>query len=271
MKSNEQELTDDSNKVFWDELCGSSLARSIGITDHSINSLKRFDQAYLDYYPYLLKHINPQRMKGKKVLEIGLGYGTVGQRIAEERADYLGIDIASTPVEMIKHRFEIMRLQLNAFQANFLENELEANRFDYVISIGCFHHTGDIPKCVDETYRILKPGGMAIIMVYNQFSARQWFRWPIKTFRALFQENDESSINQRSAYDTNIEGSVAPVTDFSSIRYLRKLFGQFSNVNFTKENFNNVRVLGRQIISRKGLLSWPAHLLGLDIYIEAQK
>jgi hypothetical protein len=31
------------NAEFWDELCGSHLAKSLGITDSSVESLKKFD------------------------------------------------------------------------------------------------------------------------------------------------------------------------------------------------------------------------------------
>src|SRR4051812_21685656 len=40
-----------NNARFWDELCGSALARSLGIADASRESLSRFDRAYLDLYP----------------------------------------------------------------------------------------------------------------------------------------------------------------------------------------------------------------------------
>jgi hypothetical protein len=47
------------NAGFWDELCGSALARQLGITDASADSLRRFDEAYFGFYPYLLRHLQP--------------------------------------------------------------------------------------------------------------------------------------------------------------------------------------------------------------------
>ena len=44
---------DARNAAFWDELCGSVLAEQLGITEASPENLRRFDQAYMDYYPYL--------------------------------------------------------------------------------------------------------------------------------------------------------------------------------------------------------------------------
>ena len=48
-----QEAIDAENARFWDELCGSSLARNVGVNDASAESLRRFDAAYLAHYPYL--------------------------------------------------------------------------------------------------------------------------------------------------------------------------------------------------------------------------
>ncbi len=72
--------TDQANAEFWNELCGSNLAQRIGITDHSKSSLERFDRAYLEYYPYLLRHVRLDELANRRVLEIGLGYGSLGQQ-----------------------------------------------------------------------------------------------------------------------------------------------------------------------------------------------
>src|SRR5829696_8405598 len=92
---------DRANAEFWDELCGSTFAHALGITDHSLDSLARFDQAYLAFYPYLLRRVGLDEMAGKKVLEVGLGYGSLSQKIAEVAADYTGLDVAAGPVRMV--------------------------------------------------------------------------------------------------------------------------------------------------------------------------
>ena len=42
---------------FWNELCGSRLARSPGIEEVSIESLQQFDLAFLGLYPYQSQHV----------------------------------------------------------------------------------------------------------------------------------------------------------------------------------------------------------------------
>ncbi len=46
-----------SNAAFWNEPCGSHAARMLGVTDASIESLRKFDDWYLDFYPYLNSYI----------------------------------------------------------------------------------------------------------------------------------------------------------------------------------------------------------------------
>ncbi len=86
------------NSEFWNELCGSQLAKFLGITDSSQESLKKFDDWYFNFYPYLFDHIPFSNLKNKDILEVGLGYGTVSQRLAESGANYTGLDIAGVPL-----------------------------------------------------------------------------------------------------------------------------------------------------------------------------
>ena len=147
--------TDAANAVFWNELCGSSFARALGIKDHSIASLQRFDRAYLDLYPYLLQHVPVHTMRGQSVLEIGLGYGTLGQQIAAAGADYTGLDIAAGPVDDDEPPPADAGLPGKAMQGSMLECPLPDGSMDCVVSIGCFHHTGNLQRCIDETWRVL--------------------------------------------------------------------------------------------------------------------
>jgi 2-polyprenyl-3-methyl-5-hydroxy-6-metoxy-1,4-benzoquinol methylase len=44
-------------------------------------------------------------LRGKSVLEVGLGYGTVSQKLAEGGAFFTGFDTADNPVAMVTHRY----------------------------------------------------------------------------------------------------------------------------------------------------------------------
>jgi hypothetical protein len=56
------------------------MAEALGIRDQSAELLRKFDEWYFDFYNYLDRHIRFEKLKGKKVLEVGLEYGSVPQK-----------------------------------------------------------------------------------------------------------------------------------------------------------------------------------------------
>src|SRR5215204_1479210 len=60
----EQQTVDQRNAAFWDTLCGWNMAREAGITGESADDLRRFDELYLGFYPYL-EHYVPETFEGK--------------------------------------------------------------------------------------------------------------------------------------------------------------------------------------------------------------
>lgn len=99
---------DNANADFWQELCGSNAALMLGIEDASRASLDTFDSWYLNFYPYL-RSIFPERFAdGTRVLEVGLGYGTIASYLMRSGARYFGLNVASAPVEMAKHRSDLL-------------------------------------------------------------------------------------------------------------------------------------------------------------------
>ena len=273
-----QSETDIRNAAFWNELCGSGLARSIGITDRTPESLRKFDEAYMAMYPYLARYVTAENLTAKRTLEIGLGYGTLGQLIALRGCQYHGLDIADGPVEMMRYRLALLGKEAGARvqKGSALDIPYPDGIFDYVYSIGCLHHTGDLPKAVSEVYRVLAPGGRAVVMLYNRYSFRQLaqlrtkYVWEILTGRRRRGSFGEAV---RARYDSNAAGDAAPHTDFVSRADVRRyLFKRFSSVRINVQNFDGyVLFRGRIVIAREKLLGNVARILGTDLYIVATK
>jgi SAM-dependent methyltransferase len=260
-----QELLDRSNAEFWDTLCGSNFAQSIGITGREPEDLHRFDAAYLARYPYLEGYVPPD-LSGKKVLEIGLGYGTLGQLLAERGAEYHGADIALGPVAMMRKRLEWLgRPNDEVRQASALDLPWGEETFDYVYTIGCLHHTGDVKRGVDEVHRVLRPGGRAVVMLYNRHSLRLLVFTLRRRLRGMSSGEIEAAL--RKTYDADAEGEAAPHTDFVSKAEARALFARFSRVRIDVQNFDGFP-FG---LKREWFLNNLARLVGLDLYITADK
>lgn len=272
-----QRNVDDSNIEFWNELCGSALARSLGITEVSSENLKRFDQAYFDYYPYLSGYVRREDLKDKRVLEIGLGYGTLGSFIARHGSAYFGLDIAWAPAKMMNYRLGNLKsdFRSGSGQGSALALPFANNYFDYVYTIGCLHHTGNLSLAVTEVHRVLKPGGKAIVMLYNLNSFRQivQVRWIRLRDRLIFRKSREDvETKVRALYDVASTGAAAPFTEYLSPAQVRQLFGLFSRIDVDIQNFEDYSFMkGRINLSRKWFLNNIARVLGLDLYIKATK
>jgi ubiquinone/menaquinone biosynthesis C-methylase UbiE len=265
------------NSAFWDELCGSQLAKALGVTDSSPESLKRYDEWYMHYYRYLHLHIPKFELCGKSVLEIGLGYGTVAQWLAEGGANYTGLDIANGPVEMVRHRLAQTELTGKVFAGNILKAPFDDDSFDAVVAIGSLHHTGDLQHALDECRRVLKVGGSLHFMVYNAYSYRRFAEVPWATLGYRVREwlghrgvIGASQARQRASYDANSRGDAAPHTDWISKRSLRYLCREFSTFVVRSENIASEYFFKRNQRERLLFTSWP-QLCGLDLYAHAVK
>jgi SAM-dependent methyltransferase len=267
----------EKNERFWDELCGSQLAKYLGITDSDPDSLKKFDDWYFNFYPYLDRHIEFSSLSGEKVLEVGLGYGTVSQRLAESGAIYNGLDIAAGPVGIVNHRLSQNNLNGLAVQGSILEPPFENESFDAVIAIGCLHHTGDLQLAIIKCLNLLRPGGRLTFMVYYAYSYRRWMQAPLDTLKYKLEEQSgrlgvvgASGARQRAAYDKSVTGEGAPHTDWISKTSMKNLCAKYSKVELHIENIDVIppfRFWSRAQLLKTRLPS----IFGLDLYATATK
>ncbi len=274
MMSPSQHDIDIQNAEFWNELCGSGLARSLGITEPSPQNLLRFDEAYFGIYHYLYDYTRPYALAHKKTLEIGLGYGTLGQHLVEQGAEYYGLDIATSPTKMMRYRLTLMNKAKNTLTGSALAIPYHSDSFDFVYTIGCLHHTGNLSLAVAEVYRVLKPGGHAIVMLYNRHSFRQLVQVLIERWRTQWKTRGRWSFAEkvRALYDTNAAGQAAPHTDYVSPAEARQIFEKFTDIQIDVRNFDAYYLpITRWYIPREKLLDNVGRILGLDLYIRAQK
>lgn len=260
------------NNEFWSELCGSHLAKVLGIEDDTEASLKKFDDWYMDYYPYLVSHLPSGDLTGKRVLEIGLGYGTVSSVLMKMGAEYTGVDVAAGPVSMNQHRANLLGAIATSKQASACELPFDDETFDHVVSIGCLHHTGNLPLALQEVQRVLKPGGELHVMVYNALSYRQWLGKPFETTRRAFadpSEPDLASIDD-VRYDANEDGEAAPETVYVKKSELALMLDQCSDIRIVSENVAAINPLNWAWVRR--LSNWTfGSSVGLDLYTTARK
>lgn len=269
------EELDQRNAEFWDELCGTTFARALGLVGRDRHTLEVFDRAYFAFYPYLMGYLDRFDLAGKRVLEIGLGYGTLGEELARRGADYSGLDIAEGPVRMMRHRIEMLgrgRAE-RVTQGSVLAMPFADETFDFVFAIGVLHHTGDLRTSIDQVRRVLVPGGRAVVMVYHAGSWRQWRQVRSRRSWARIRGRaGPSEIEVAQMYDSNASGTAAPHIDYVSRPEVADLFSSFTAVEVKARNFDDLRYMPGRVIRRQRIIGTPLEAwLGLDLYIVATR
>lgn len=101
------------------------------------------------------------------VLEIGCGSGFDSQWTARQHPELscYGVDLGEN-IEGVAHRDRSIA-NLHYMRGDALNLPLEDKAVDSILSFGVFHHTPEPQMCMDEAYRILKPGGSICIYLYT--------------------------------------------------------------------------------------------------------
>jgi len=108
--------------------------------------------------------------RGKRVLEIGCGNGADAVMFAKHGAAYVGVDLTDTAVDATRRHLACEGLEGRCGLANVEHLCYAKESFDIVYSFGALHHTSSPEKAVHEVWRVLKPGGVALIMLYHRHS-----------------------------------------------------------------------------------------------------
>ncbi|MCK4550327.1 MAG: class I SAM-dependent methyltransferase [Candidatus Aenigmarchaeota archaeon] len=148
--------------------CGSSTLKSKKGSKEFFEDVIRY--RYEVYAPWLKKIISKEDVKGKKLLEVGCGMGIDLLQFAKKGAICTGIDLTPNHVLLAKKLFRTNDIKANIVNGDAETLKFHKNSFDYVYSHGVIHHTPNTEKALSEIYRVLKPGGKALIMVYHKNS-----------------------------------------------------------------------------------------------------
>src|SRR5262249_17010217 len=100
--------------------------------------------------------------KGSRLLDGGCGTGEWTLYFQQKGFDVCGLDISRTTVEKLKSYFPDSRFVVGDIR----KTDFPDNTFDAYYSWGAFEHFEiGLGPCLDEAYRVLKPGGWLFISV----------------------------------------------------------------------------------------------------------
>jgi 2-polyprenyl-3-methyl-5-hydroxy-6-metoxy-1,4-benzoquinol methylase len=154
---------------YWDrQPCNSKNS------DKSQGTLEYFEEIKRNRYfvePHIPHFAEFSSFSGKNVLEIGCGIGTDGAMFAQNGANYSGIDLSKSSIELAKKNFSIRGLNADLYHStqhdlSDILSKFNDKHFDLIYSFGVLHHSTRAQDIVNSLPRVLKLDGEFRFMVY---------------------------------------------------------------------------------------------------------
>jgi ubiquinone/menaquinone biosynthesis C-methylase UbiE len=168
------------------------------ITRHPVGSAGFFadlDQYHFEKLHHLLRLVPFDAVKGQKVLEVGCGAGTDLVRFARGGAEVYGVDLAESAIELAKKNFAINGLTADLRVADGEHLPFPDHTFDLVYAHGVVQYTANDLALIAEARRVVKPGGLVIVQVYNRVS---WLNALSKVMKVGLEHDDAPVLKKYS-------------------------------------------------------------------------
>ncbi|MBI5952680.1 MAG: class I SAM-dependent methyltransferase [Chloroflexi bacterium] len=281
MKAMEQthSLKKDGSK-FWDaNPCGGSWS-----------TYQEFMEWYQRTEPSLYKILDNYEWHDKKVLEVGCGQGSTLNYISSFGAFIYGLDMSLQSLRQARVGAAELgsASMVSLLQADAENLPFSSNAYDIVLSIGVLHHTADTAGSISQIYRLLKPGGQAVVMLYRSGNPKWWMTSLLRAFSRLvdFISGKPNvlleSLRARQQRDSSsgtalLELFGVPILKAFSNRESRKMFASFTEVRITNQLPGFLRLVDilpwlkpiRSFLNRVD--QFTEHMWGFYQVIEARK
>jgi len=212
-------------RSFWNaNPCGTRYTKEVYLNKKFYEEIEI--HRYSDH-AYLKNAINVNSYNGKTVLEIGAGVGTDLRQFAKSGARVIGTDLTLNSVKITKKGFELFNLKGLFGIADAEDLPFEDKSFDLVYSCGVLHHTVNTQKAIDEVYRVLKPKGEAIIMLYNKRSWNYYIN--VLLFRGLILGKRFGRTKQK-LINLSTDGEDCPLSKVYTKKQITNMFGKFKRI-----------------------------------------
>jgi len=162
----------------------------------------------------------------KNILEVGVGAGTDHLQWARAGAICHGVDLTDEAIETTQRRLETYGFHSNLKRINAEILPFEDNFFDVIYSWGVIHHAEHPDQIIKEIYRVLKPNGVFIGMMYGRCSIKALRLW---LSHALFKGKPWRSLGDVIWHHMESVGTKAYTANETRI-----LFSQFQKVHIDK-------------------------------------
>jgi ubiquinone/menaquinone biosynthesis C-methylase UbiE len=128
----------------------------------------------MDRFQTLAQRLAPQISRSSRVLEIAPGPGYLAIELAKlTGCRMIGVDISRTFVRIAQENAERAGVDIAFDEGDAADLSLPSNVFDLVVCCAAFKNFTRPLAALDEMYRVLKPGGTALIVDLRKDFSKQ--------------------------------------------------------------------------------------------------
>jgi len=224
---------------------------------------------YGEYAPWMPKTMEFERHAGEDVLEIGGGMGTDLAQFASHGARVTDLDLSAGHLTLAKENFLVRGLQGRFIQHDAETLMFDDNSFDVVYSNGVLHHTPNTRRVVQEILRVLKPGGLAIVMVYAEDSLHYWrtIFWNMGLRGGQLRRYSMGELMSRTV-ERSDNAAAHPLVKAYTRKRLRQLFEDFHHISIVQRQLEH-KAIPRMM--RFAAVDLAGAVMGWNLVIKARK
>jgi len=174
-----------------------------------------------------------------RVLDVGCGAGILLPLVAPLCRQLVGLEVAAAFAEASRQVVECRRLE----NVVILEGSVEHmpfgdGEFDVLVAVDVLHHVFDLPACVAELHRVLRPGGRLIVYEPNKLN-------PLLALLCCLDRNEWGllSLGTTAAY----RHLLAPGFDLETVAYSGLIIGPDNRFNRALAGFLNRPAVRRRL------------------------
>ena len=273
-KSKGSSCTNLEVRDFWEKnpVAASAIDEKLGDRDYFVKFDGFRELPHCEPYMFSNKIHDYESAQGKRILDVGCGNGYVLAQYVKNGGEVYGIDLTEAAVDLSRKRFGFTE-----FKGEFKHTDGDSisypdNMFDIVCAMGVLHHIADPKPMINEMYRVLKPGGKIILMLYNKRSYKNLVVFPImKVFSKSCRGMTFQEIRNMN------DGKDCPLAMVYSRQDARRLLKQFESLSFDVNKLGwHILFFGRSFykhferispVPPRFLTKW----LGWNLYVTAKK
>ena len=236
-------LSPSSKKWFWEKwydiFARKARNKNLRLMNYGYHApefdLNFLEEDSIERYPIQLYHFVTSHadIKGKKVLEVGSGRGGGAFYMARYLSplSITGVDISSEAVALCSKFYDLPNLNFICADSESLP--FPDNSFDVLVNVESSHCYGDVPKFLNESYRVLKKDGYFLFCdfrtidglqkLYDQFSNSE-----LKFLNRIdITDNIKQGLDKLSKYREDHINKSVPI-------FIRKLFKTYAGIKGTE-------------------------------------